>query len=77
MFDTCIKARTDKHSGSVCILSNVSSYKTIFSGLPKMNNCPAEAIRLKTSVYTNVAVVKQSATGLEAYDFDNNKLLVA
>ncbi|XP_060584003.1 hyalin-like [Ruditapes philippinarum] len=45
-------------------------------GLPKMNNCPAEAVRLNTSVYTNVAVVKQRAVGLDAYDFDNNKLLV-
>jgi hypothetical protein len=77
MFDTCIKENYDKNSGSVCILSNVLYKTMIFSGLAKMNNCPAEAIRLNTSVYTDVAVIKQSAIGLEAYDFDNNKLLVA
>jgi hypothetical protein len=76
MFDTCLKANYDKYSGFVCILNNISDETMIFSGPPKLYHCPADVIRLNTSLNTNFAVIKDTAIGLQAYDIDGNKLHV-
>ncbi|XP_060591232.1 uncharacterized protein LOC132746172 [Ruditapes philippinarum] len=56
--------------------SCVFSIYVVQRGPPKLYHCPADVIRLNTSLNTNFAVIKDTAIGLQAYDIDGNKLHV-